>query len=114
MPLPLPLPECSGPTAGKIPPAIFRVGSSVAKSEVPSFYYSCIQGGWPLGFLLASALALVILPTLGWRALCLMATSPAVTIVWVIAKKLKESLQHELTTLEKSGRNEQAHALANS
>src|SRR5664279_3413265 len=97
---------------------VYQVTEDKKRRKRPGFYYSFIQGGWPLGFLLASALALAFLPTLGWRALYLMATIPAVIIVWVIAKKLKETpqfeLHHELTTLEKSGRTEQAHALANS
>ncbi|TFD75006.1 MFS transporter [Cryobacterium sp. Sr8] len=97
---------------------VYQVTEDAKKRKRPGFYYSFIQGGWPLGFLLASALALAFLPTLGWRALYLMATVPAVIIVWVIAKKLKETpqfeLHHELTRLEKHGRSDDAHALARS
>src|SRR6478752_486014 len=95
---------------------VYQVTEVADKRKRPGFHYSFIQGGWPLGFLLASALALVFLPSLGWRALYLMATVPAVIIVWLISKKLKETpqfeLHHKLTQLEKHGKTEEAHALA--
>lgn len=95
---------------------VYQVTEDERKRKRPGFHYSFIQGGWPLGFLLASALALGFLPALGWRPLYLMATIPAVIIVWAIFKKLKETpqfeLHHELTQLEKAGRTEDAHALA--
>ncbi len=97
---------------------VYQVTEDERRRKRPGFYYSFIQGGWPLGFLLASALALVFLPLLGWRALYLMATIPAIIIVLLIAKKLKETpqfeLHHELTQLEKSGKTAEAHALARS
>lgn len=95
---------------------VYQVTEVADKRKRPGFHYSFIQGGWPLGFLLASALALAFLPSLGWRALYLMATVPAAIIVWVIAKKLKETpqfeLHHKLTELERSGKTEEAHSLA--
>ncbi len=95
---------------------VYQVTEVADKRKRPGFHYSFIQGGWPLGFLLASALALAFLPSLGWRALYLMATIPAAIIVWVISKKLKETpqfeLHHKLTQLEKSGQSGDAHALA--
>lgn len=95
---------------------VYQVTEVKDKRKRPGFHYSFIQGGWPLGFLLASALALAFLPSLGWRALYLMATIPAFLIVWAIARKLKETpqfeLHHKLTTLEKSGESAEAHALA--
>lgn len=97
---------------------VYQVTEVESRRRRPGFYYSFIQGGWPLGFLMASALALAFLPSLGWRALYLMATIPAAIIVWVIARKLKETPQFELhqqlTKLEKSGRNKEAHLLADS
>jgi putative MFS transporter len=97
---------------------VYQVTEVADKRKRPGFHYSFIQGGWPLGFLLASALALVFLPSLGWRALYLMATVPAAVIVWLIAKKLKETpqfeLHHKLTELEKGGKTEEAHSLAHS
>ncbi|MHA7239626.1 MFS transporter [Arthrobacter sp. TMS1-12-1] len=95
---------------------VYQVTEDERKRKRPGFHYSFIQGGWPLGFLLASALALVFLPLLGWRALYLMATIPAIIIVLLISKKLKETpqfeLHHKLTELEKGGRTDEAHALA--
>ena len=97
---------------------VYQVTEDEKKRKRPGFSYSFIQGGWPLGFLLASALALAFLPTLGWRGLYLMATIPAALIVWTIARKLKETpqfeLHSELTRLEKTGRTEEAHLLAGS
>ena len=95
---------------------VYQVTEDERKRKRPGFHYSFIQGGWPLGFLLASALALVFLPLLGWRALYLMATIPAIIIVLLISKKLKETPQFELhqrlTELEKGGKSGEAHALA--
>ncbi|MHA7154803.1 MFS transporter [Arthrobacter sp. TMN-50] len=95
---------------------VFQVTEDEKKRKRPGFYYSFVQGGWPLGFLLAAALAFAFLPTLGWRALYIMAAIPAAIIVWVISKKLKETPQFELheklTQLEKSGKVDEAHALA--
>ena len=97
---------------------VYQVTEDEKKRKRPGFSYSFIQGGWPLGFLLASALALAFLPTLGWRGLYLMATIPAALIVWTIARKLKETpqfeLHSELTRLEKTGHTEDAHLLADS
>lgn len=95
---------------------VYQVTEDDRKRRRPGFYYAFIQGGWPLGFLLASALALAFLPSFGWRSLYLMATVPAAIIVWVIARKLKETpqfeLHNQLTQLEKLGRSDEAHALA--
>lgn len=97
---------------------VYQVTEDEEKRKRPGFHYSFIQGGWPLGFLLASALALVFLPSFGWRPLYAMASVPAAIIVWVISKKLKETpqfeLHHQLTQLEKQGRAEEAHELARS
>lgn len=95
---------------------VYQVTEDERKRKRPGFHYSFIQGGWPLGFLLASALALVFLPILGWRALYVMATIPAIIIVLLIARKLKETPQFELhqrlSELEKGGKTTEAHALA--
>lgn len=95
---------------------VYQVTEDEKRRKRPGFHYSFIQGGWPLGFLLASALALVLLPVADWRVLYLLAALPAALIVWLIARKLKETPQFELhqklTRLEKSGDVEQAHALA--
>ncbi|GAP56789.1 probable 4-methylmuconolactone transporter [Arthrobacter sp. Hiyo6] len=43
---------------------VYQVTEVSDKRKRPGFHYSFIQGGWPLGFLLASALALAFLPSL--------------------------------------------------
>lgn len=95
---------------------VYQVTEDERKRKRPGFYYSFIQGGWPLGFLLASALALTLLPLLGWRALYIVAAVPAAVLVFVISRKLKETpqfeLHHKLTTLEREGETDAAHALA--
>jgi MFS family permease len=95
---------------------VYQVTEDEKKRKRPGFHYSFIQGGWPLGFLLSSALALAFLPTAGWRGLYIMAAIPAAIVVWLIARKLKETPQFELhqrlTELEKHGKPEEAHALA--
>lgn len=95
---------------------VYQVTEDEKRRKRPGFHYSFIQGGWPLGFLLSSALALAFLPTAGWRGLYVMAAVPAAIIVWLIARKLRETPQFELhrklTELEKEGKSEEAHALA--
>ncbi|MET7999136.1 MFS transporter [Amycolatopsis sp. NPDC005232] len=95
---------------------VYQVTEDEKRRKRPGFYYSFIQGGWPLGFLLSSALAFVFLDSLGWRALYVMAAVPAAIVVWVIWRKLRETPQFELhqklTELEKGGRVTDAHALA--
>jgi MFS family permease len=95
---------------------VYQVTEDEKKRKRPGFHYSFIQGGWPLGFLLSSALALAFLPTAGWRGLYIMAAIPAAIVVWLIARRLKETPQFELhqrlTELEKHGKPEEAHALA--
>lgn len=70
---------------------VFATTEDEKKRRNPGFYYGIVQGGWPLGFLLSSALAVLLLDTLGWRAMYLIATVPAVVLVFVIGKKLKET-----------------------
>ncbi|HEY0791348.1 MAG TPA: MFS transporter [Chthoniobacterales bacterium] len=97
---------------------VYQVTEDEEKRKRPGFHYAFIQGGWPLGFLLASALALIFLPSFGWRPLYAMAAVPAAIIVWVISRKLKETPQFELhrklTQLEKNGKSAEAHELARS
>lgn len=95
---------------------VFSITEDRKKSERRGFYYAWVQGGWPLGFLLASALALLLLEPLGWRALYLVATVPAVILVVLIGKKLRESpqfeLQQRLREMKKAGQGAEANALA--
>ena len=77
--------------------------------------YSVVQGGWPLGVLIASAFVAVFLPLVGWRGCFLLAFFPAV-IIALLCRKLKESPQFELEQrlrkMRKQGRSTEADALA--
>ncbi|MEV7908426.1 MFS transporter, partial [Streptomyces anulatus] len=74
-----------------------------------------VQGGWPLGVLLASAFVAIFLPLVGWRGCFLLAVFPAIVIA-LARRGLKESPQFELEMqlrkLRKQGQVEQAAALA--
>jgi MFS family permease len=75
------------------------------------FIYGFVQGGWPVGALLAAAMSAVLLPAIGWRGTFLVATFPAVVIV-ILRIWLKESPKWEamqrIRGLEKEGRHEEA------
>lgn len=95
---------------------VFAVTDDRRKSERRGFWYGMVQGGWPLGFVLSSALAVVALGAIGWRGMYLIATTPAIILAVVIGKKLKETpqfeLQQRLRLLHKEGRREEAATLA--
>ena len=42
-----------------------------------------MQSGWALGYILAALLALIVMPTLGWRWLFALGVLPALFILWV-------------------------------
>ena len=42
-----------------------------------------VQSGWAIGYILAAALAAVIIPAFGWRVLFLIGTLPALLTVWI-------------------------------
>ncbi len=79
------------------------------------FVYSLVQGGWPIGVLLAAALAALFEPLVGWRGSFLIGTFPAIVIA-VLRRGLKESPQFQIQQRErqlaKQGRSEEADALA--
>ena len=79
------------------------------------FIYSIVQGGWPLGTLLAAAFAAVFLPLVGWRGCFLVATFPALLVI-LVRRTLKETpqfaLQDRVRKLLKDGRTTEARALA--
>ncbi len=95
---------------------VYQVTEDERKRKRPGYYYAWIQGGWPLGFMFASALSLLLLNVVGWRGLYLVATVPAAVLVWVISRSIKETpqfkLHHRLNELERSGKTDAAHALA--
>ncbi len=95
---------------------VFAITEDEKKKEHRGFWYGIVQGGWPLGFLLSSALAVAMLDRVGWRGMYLVATVPAVILVVVIGKKLKETpqyeMQEEVRRLQASGNGQEARALA--
>ncbi len=95
---------------------VFAVTEDERKRARPGLWYAFVQGGWPLGFLLSSALALVALEALGWRGMYVVAAVPAVVLIVVIGKKLRETpqfqLQQQLVRLKAEGRAAEADRLA--
>lgn len=82
------------------------------------FIYSLVQGGWPIGVLLGAALTAVLLTPagpLGWRGMFIVATFPAIVIVF-LAIKLRESPKFQAMKaarqLELQGRHEEAAEFA--
>lgn len=75
------------------------------------FVYAFIQGGWPIGVLLASAFTALLLGIVGWRGVFMLATIPAL-IVAALAFRLPESprflAMQRVRQLEKENRHEEA------
>jgi putative MFS transporter len=94
---------------------IYALSEDETITKRRGFIYSIVQGGWPLGTLLAAAFAAALLPTIGWRGCFLVATFPALVIV-ALRRKLKETPQfqihNEVRTLRKAGDTAGAQALA--
>jgi MFS family permease len=59
------------------------------------FVYSLVQGGWPIGALVASALTAILMPIIGWQGSFVFAAFPSL-IIAVLALKLKETPQFEV------------------
>jgi MFS family permease len=96
---------------------IYAVTDDEAIKRRRGLIYSLVQGGWPLGVLLASAWVAIFLPTIGWRGCFLLAVFPAVLIA-LMRRGLRESPQFELElqlrALRKQGRHTEATELARS
>lgn len=77
--------------------------------------YSLVQGGWPIGALLAAGLTAVLLPIVGWEGCFVFAAIPSL-IVALLATRLRESPQFEtlrkLKTLRQNGQHNQAQRVA--
>jgi MFS family permease len=75
------------------------------------FIYAFIQGGWPIGVLLASAFTALLLGSVGWRGVFLLATVPAL-IVAGLGTRLKESprflAMQRVRKLEQENRHDEA------
>jgi SHS family lactate transporter-like MFS transporter len=81
------------------------IGASLALESAPvnkrGFFSGIMQGGYPLGYLLAALAVLVVIPRLGWRAMFLVGTVPALITVYLSSKapESKAWQQHRLPTL---------------
>ena len=56
------------------------------------FIYSLVQGGWPIGALVAAGLTALLLPRVGWQGCFIFATFPAI-VIFFMTRRLKESPQ---------------------
>lgn len=94
---------------------IYAVSKDEAIKKHRGFIYSIVQGGWPLGVLLAAGFSAVFLPLVGWRGCFLLATFPAIVIV-LLRRKLRETPQflidQQIRQLKTEGRAEEAAAIS--
>lgn len=94
---------------------IYALSEDKAITRRRGFVYSIVQGGWPLGTLLAAAFTALFLPVVGWRGCFLLATFPAIVIL-LLRRTLRETPQFtvasQLRDLVKKGDVEGARALA--
>lgn len=81
------------------------------------FIYSIVQGGWPVGALLAAGLTAVLLPHIGWAG-CFVAAAVPSFVVAMLARKLRESPQFEaisrIREYQRNGQHGQAEELSTS
>lgn len=79
------------------------------------FIYSLVQGGWPIGALVASALTAILMPFIGWQGSFIFAALPSLVIAF-LAMKLKETpqfqVQKKIQQLREQGQNNDARQLA--
>ncbi|WP_206995744.1 MFS transporter [Trinickia mobilis] len=79
------------------------------------FIYSLVQGGWPIGALIASGLTALLLPRIGWQGCFVFATFPAV-VIFFMTRRLKESpqflLHKQIKQLREAGQDREARSLA--
>jgi MFS family permease len=78
------------------------------------FIYSLVQGGWPIGALIAAGLTAVLLPLIGWQGCFVFAAIPSLMIAF-LARKLKKTPQfeasREIARLRRAGKEAEARAL---
>ncbi|MDR2163068.1 MAG: MFS transporter [Clostridiales Family XIII bacterium] len=78
------------------------------------FRYGFVQGGWPIGAMIAAVVSTLFLDDLGWRGVFWVGTIPAVIIV-LLRFKLKESPKwlemRDVKSLWNQGKKEEAIAL---
>lgn len=79
------------------------------------FIYSLVQGGWPIGALIASGLTALLLPRIGWQGCFIFATFPAI-VIFFMTRRLKESpqflLHKRIKQLREEGQDQDARSLA--
>ncbi|MGK3122791.1 MFS transporter [Candidatus Pantoea formicae] len=79
------------------------------------FVYSLVQGGWPVGALVASALTAILMPIIGWQGSFIFAALPSLVIA-VMALKLKETpqfqVQKKIQQLRAEGNDKDARQVA--
>lgn len=87
--------------------------AEAAPAKSRGWWNGFAQTGWPVGWFVASGLAAVVVPTLGWRALFVIGLIPALFIVFVRlfvkesdrfedVRRLRESAQREASAEHKS------------
>ncbi|AQH03553.1 MFS transporter [Burkholderia sp. KK1] len=79
------------------------------------FFFSLVQGGWPIGALVAAGLTAVLLPFVGWQGCFIFAAFPAVAILFM-TRRLRESpqflLHRRIVETMRAGDTAQARELA--
>jgi MFS family permease len=79
------------------------------------FIYSLVQGGWPIGALIASGLTALLMPRIGWQGCFVFATFPAI-VIFFMTRRLKESpqfmLHRRINRLRETGQDKDARSLA--
>ncbi|HTF42996.1 MAG TPA: MFS transporter [Terriglobales bacterium] len=81
------------------------IGASLAMESAPlrrrGLLSGLMQAGYPLGYLLAALSVLVVIPTLGWRAMFFVGTVPALVTVYLTAKSPESEAwkQHRLPSV---------------
>jgi SHS family lactate transporter-like MFS transporter len=82
--------------------AEWTAGTSLAMESFPprgrGFASGMLQAGWPVGFLLAAALAYFVVPAFGWRAMFLIAAVPALLVIPIrmcVPDELSHATKHE-------------------
>jgi SHS family lactate transporter-like MFS transporter len=81
------------------------IGASLAIESAPvdnrGFFSGLLQGGYPFGYLLAALAALVVIPTMGWRAMFFVGTIPALITVYLTSRAPESEAwkQHRLPSI---------------
>ncbi|MEN4234176.1 MFS transporter [Serratia marcescens] len=74
---------------------IYAALDDPALNRRKGFIYSLVQGGWPVGALVASALTALLMPIIGWQGSFIFAALPSF-IIALLALKLKETPQFQI------------------